>query len=64
MTLPISQTTADVSALAEALRPALLRLSRQLRKESQRFGMSPLDAMLLGLVKHGDGIGVSELADL
>ena len=64
MTLPLSQTTADITALAEALRPVLLRLSRRLRKESQRFGMSPLDAMLLGLVKHRDGIGVSELADL
>ena len=64
MTVPISPTTADISALAEALRPALLRLTRQLRKESQRFGMSPLDAMLLGLVKHREGIGVSELADL
>jgi DNA-binding MarR family transcriptional regulator len=64
MTLPISPTTADISALAEALRPALLRLTRQLRKESQRFGMSPLDAMLLSLVKHAEGIGVSELADL
>jgi DNA-binding MarR family transcriptional regulator len=64
MTLPISQTTADISALAEGLRPALLRLTRQLRKESQRFGMSPLDALLLGLVKHREGIGVSELADL
>jgi DNA-binding MarR family transcriptional regulator len=39
-------------------------LTRQLRKESQRLGMSPLDAMLLGLVKHREGIGVSELADL
>ena len=64
MTVPISPTTAEVSALADALRPALLRLSRQLRKESQRFGMSPLDAMLMGLVKHREGIGVSELADL
>src|SRR5580698_1871276 len=64
MTTLLSPTPTDVSALAEALRPALLRLTRQLRKESQRFGMSPLDAMLLGLVKHREGIGVSELADL
>src|SRR6516225_4666440 len=64
MTLSISPTVVDVAALAEGLRPALLRLSRQLRKESQRFGVSPLDAMLLGLVKHREGVGVSELADL
>jgi DNA-binding MarR family transcriptional regulator len=64
MTTLLSPTPTDVSALAEALRPALLRLSRQLRKESQRFGMSPLDGMLLSLVKRREGIGVSELADL
>jgi DNA-binding MarR family transcriptional regulator len=64
MTTLLSPTSTDVSALAEALRPALLRLTRQLRKESQRFGMSPLDAMLLGLVKHREGVGVSELADM
>jgi DNA-binding MarR family transcriptional regulator len=61
---PPPASAADIATLAEALRPALLRLSRQLRKESQRFGMSPLDAMILGLVKHREGIGVSELADL
>jgi DNA-binding MarR family transcriptional regulator len=64
MSLPIPTTDNGITALAEALRPALLRLTRQLRKESQRLGMSPLDAMLLGLVKHREGIGVSELADL
>ena len=40
----------DLVHLAETLRPALLRLSRQLRRESQRLGLSPLDAMLLGLI--------------
>jgi DNA-binding MarR family transcriptional regulator len=55
---------ADVATLAEGLRPVLLRLSRQLRRESQRAGLSPLDALVLGWVKKRDGIGVSELADL
>ncbi|HEX4183804.1 MAG TPA: MarR family transcriptional regulator [Caulobacteraceae bacterium] len=64
MTATASPTAADIATLAEGLRPALLRLSRQLRKESQRFGISPLDAMLLGWVKRREGIGVSELADL
>ena len=54
----------DLLHLAETLRPALLRLSRQLRRESQRLGLSPLDAMLLGLVYKRPGIGVSELAEL
>ncbi len=54
----------DLVHLAETLRPALLRLSRQLRRESQRLGLSPLDAMLLGLIHKRPGVGVSELAEL
>ncbi|HWA63983.1 MAG TPA: MarR family transcriptional regulator [Caulobacteraceae bacterium] len=49
--------------LAEQLRPALLRASRQLRREAQRAGVSALDAQLLGVVKKHPGIGVSALAD-
>lgn len=49
--------------LAEALRPALLRVSRQLRQEAQRAGASALDAQLLGAIKKNPGIGLSELAE-
>jgi DNA-binding MarR family transcriptional regulator len=59
----MSRASPDIIALAEGLRPALLRLSRKLRREAQRAGLSPLDAMLLGWVLKHDGIGVSELAD-
>lgn len=59
-----SRPSSDVIALAEGLRPALLRLSRQLRRESQRAGLTPLDALILGWVKKRDGVGVSELADI
>jgi DNA-binding MarR family transcriptional regulator len=59
-----SRPSPDVLALADSLRPALLRLSRKLRRQSQRVGLSPLDVMLLGWVRKQDGIGVSELADL
>lgn len=53
----------DVLPLADELRPVLLRASRALRRESQRAGVSALDAQLLGAVKKNAGIGVSELAD-
>src|SRR5215472_17564420 len=53
----------DILALADALRPALLRASRALRRESQRAGASALDAQLLGAIKKNAGIGVSALAD-
>ncbi|QUD87351.1 MarR family winged helix-turn-helix transcriptional regulator [Phenylobacterium montanum] len=58
-----SPSPAEVAALAEALRPALLRLSRRLRQQSQSLGLSPLDAMILGAIRKVEGIGVSELAD-
>src|SRR5580693_248413 len=53
----------EVLPLADALRPALLRLSRALRREAQRAGVSALDAQLLGAVKKNAGVGVSDLAD-
>jgi DNA-binding MarR family transcriptional regulator len=53
----------DILPLADALRPALLRVSRALRREAQRAGVSALDAQLLGAVKKNAGIGVSDLAD-
>jgi DNA-binding MarR family transcriptional regulator len=53
----------DVLSLADELRPVLLRVSRALRREAQRAGVSALDAQLLGAVKKNAGIGVSELAD-
>jgi DNA-binding MarR family transcriptional regulator len=59
---PIS-TDKDVLPLADQLRPALLRASRALRRESQRAGVSQLDSQLLGAVKKNAGIGVSELAE-
>ena len=46
------------AALAEALRPALMRLSRRLRQESQRAGVSALEALLLAEIKRQSGIGV------
>ncbi len=62
--------TGDVSdieeamALAEALRPALHRLHRQLRRETGDPGISPLQALLLVAIVRQPGIGVAELARL
>ena len=52
----------EIAAIADALRPALLRTSRALRREAQRAGVSALDAQLLGAVKANPGIGVCALA--
>lgn len=61
--VPPARPARDVTGLADALRPAVLRLSRRLRHEGQRSGLSAQDAILLGLVKTRPGVGVSGLAD-
>ncbi len=52
----------DAYGLAEALRPALHRLYRQLRRESGDAGLSPLHGLLLAAIIRQPGIGVAELA--
>jgi DNA-binding MarR family transcriptional regulator len=54
---------ADPVLLAEALRPALLRVTRRLRQEAQKVGVSALEALILGQIKRNAGIGVCDLAD-
>ena len=53
----------DISALAEALRGPLLRVSRRLRAEAQKVGLSAQDAIVLGYLKKNPGAGVSAVAD-
>ena len=53
----------DVSVLAAALRGPLLRVSRRLRQEGQKTGLSAQDAVILGYLKKNPGAGVSQLAD-
>lgn len=57
-----SQTT-EPDLLADALRPLLLRLSRRLRQEAQKAGISALDALILGQIHRNPGVGVCQLAD-
>ncbi|MDL2404996.1 MarR family transcriptional regulator [Rhizobium calliandrae] len=58
------QDLEEAVALAEALRPALHRLYRQLRREVEDPGISPLHALLLVAILRQPGIGVAELARL
>jgi DNA-binding MarR family transcriptional regulator len=62
----MSQALADTDtiALADALRPAILRVSRRLRQEAQKVGLSAQDALLLGAIAKKPGIGISALAEL
>jgi DNA-binding MarR family transcriptional regulator len=54
----------DLQALANALRPALFHIMRQLRRDSEDsgLGVSPLQNYLLAMIGKHPGIGVSELA--
>src|SRR5215831_1928007 len=51
----------DAMAVADRLRPTLLRLARELRRE-RIAGVSPQQVGLLAAIKHGSGITVGELA--
>jgi DNA-binding MarR family transcriptional regulator len=53
----------ELMRLAEALRPALLKVSRRLRQEALKAGVSAQDALLLAHIKRSPGIGVCDLAD-
>lgn len=57
-------TPTDVVDLTAALRPALLRVSRRLRQEAQKAGLSGQDALLIGYIRKHPGVGVSALADV
>jgi DNA-binding MarR family transcriptional regulator len=61
MSQPLAGTT--VIDLADALRPAILRVSRRLRQEAQKAGLSAQDALLLGHIRKAPGVGVSALAE-
>jgi DNA-binding MarR family transcriptional regulator len=54
----------DLVTLADALRPALLRASRLLRREAQKAGVSALDAQLLGSIFKHPGVGGGKLAEM
>jgi DNA-binding MarR family transcriptional regulator len=51
----------DAMAVADSLRPTLLRLARELRRE-KIAGVSPHQAGLLATIKYAPGVTVGELA--
>ena len=48
--------------VASDLRPVLLRLARELRKETEQLGITARQATLLWLVKRSPGLSLAELA--
>jgi DNA-binding MarR family transcriptional regulator len=59
----VSATTDISLALATELRPVVLRVSRQLRKETEQFGITSRQATLLALVEQSPGLTLRALAE-
>jgi DNA-binding MarR family transcriptional regulator len=58
----VNDVTLDAVALANELRPIVLRLGRELRKETDQFGVTGRQATLLWLVRDRPGLSLRELA--
>ena len=61
--MPIA-VAADPTVLANRLRPVLLQLNRQLRREIHSLGVTGGQVSLLVQIKYRPGIGIRELAGL
>src|ERR687886_1224684 len=55
-------STIDTTTLANRLRPVLLKLNRELRREVHSLGITGGQVALLVQIKYTPGIGVRELA--
>src|SRR6266511_4617767 len=55
---------ADPTTIANRLRPVLLHLNRQLRREIHSLGVTGGQVSLLVQIKYHPGIGIRELAAL
>ena len=58
----ISETTLSPLEIADELRPAILRLARNLRRETEALGVTSHQATLLWLVRSRPGLSLRELA--
>jgi DNA-binding MarR family transcriptional regulator len=57
-----TRTAAETVALVDRLRPVLLRIGRELRREAREAGVNPSHVTLLAVIGAKPGIGVNELA--
>ena len=58
----LNDVIADPLTVANELRPVLLRLSRELRKETEQMGVTSRQVTLLWLVREHPGLSLRELA--
>ena len=60
--MPTAISAPDTTELANRLRPVLLKLNRELRREIHSLGVTGGQVSLLVAIKYSPGIGVRELA--
>lgn len=58
----VSDVTLTHEQVASELRPVLLRLARELRKETEQLGVTARQATLMWLVRRSPGLSLAELA--
>jgi DNA-binding MarR family transcriptional regulator len=58
----ISDVSADPATLANGLRPVLLRLARELRRETESLGVTSRQVALLWLIRERPGLSLRALA--
>jgi DNA-binding MarR family transcriptional regulator len=58
----ISDVGANPATLANGLRPVLLRLSRELRRETETLGVTSRQVTLLWLIRDRRGVSLRQLA--
>ena len=58
----VNEVIADPLTVANQLRPVLLRLSRELRRETEQMGGTSRQATLLWLIRSSPGLSLRELA--
>ncbi|HWH06224.1 MAG TPA: MarR family transcriptional regulator, partial [Gaiellaceae bacterium] len=58
----VNDVTAHPITVANALRPVLLRLARELRQETEELGVTSRQVTLLWLIRRHPGLSLRELA--
>jgi len=58
----VNEVIADPLVVANQLRPVLLRLSRELRKETEQLGLTSRQVTLLWLIRLNPGMSLRQLA--
>src|SRR5215471_18230670 len=60
--MPVALDQRNAVSVANRLRPVLLRLSRELRREANAFGVTGGQATLLAVIEGKQPVGLGELA--